>query len=179
MPDEENFYTVTTLPLGPQSTIPTGYHEWEWSWSRTKSTMRLRGPVEDTWQGGEGEWFCKASKGKTVMLGCDHDLMRMHLYGKAQLSSDMIEFWAPPTYGADIPVDAQPLGDSHWRLCARVPLRDWRLRDERTNELIMVKDYSGHLNMDWNDGGSHIFHDGLVYLGRDGVAYFKPSEAVA
>ena len=63
--------------------------------------------------------------------------------------------------------------DSHFRLCYHRAGRDWRVRDERTGELWLVKDYEGTLNANWLDGGSHIFHTGMVKIDSEGVAHFS------
>ena len=69
------------------------------------------------------------------------------------------------------------LPDSHYRLCYRRAHNDWRVRDERKpftdpEALIFVAGYLGDLNGDWQDGGSHIFHNGPIYIDKDNVAHF-------
>lgn len=68
---------------------------------------------------------------------------------------------------------------SHWRTCFRRAKADWRTRNERTGELFHVAGYTpgGVLNLNWQDGGSHIFHDGPIYLGDDlHVLFIDPDE---
>ncbi len=69
--------------------------------------------------------------------------------------------------------------DTHWRLCyAReiaTTTKDqecWRLRDERTGELWFVQGYTGPMNVNWYDRGTHIFTDGPVFVDDDHVAHF-------
>ena len=69
------------------------------------------------------------------------------------------------------------LPESHYRLCRRNSGEDWRIRDERKpwtdpDALIFVNKYKGDLNGNWMDGGSHIFHDGPIYIDKDEVAHF-------
>jgi len=71
------------------------------------------------------------------------------------------------------------LPDSHWRTCFRRAKGDWRTRNERTGDLFHVAGYTpgGILNLNWQDGGSHIFHDGPIYLGEDlNVLFIDPDE---
>ena len=71
------------------------------------------------------------------------------------------------------------LPDSHYRLCYRRQFGDWRLRDERTAELYHVENFAGDgdaTQVTWMDGGSHIFHDGPIYLDENNVAHLKPRE---
>lgn len=72
--------------------------------------------------------------------------------------------------------------DSHVRLCynradsERTNSPHFRLRDERTQKLYSndVVDYKGIININWMDGGPHVFHDGQVYLDPEGIAHFAP-----
>ena len=69
------------------------------------------------------------------------------------------------------------LPESHYRLCYRRANHDWRIRDERKpwndpEALIFVAKYMGDLNGNWMDGGSHIFHDGPIYIDENEVAHF-------
>ena len=54
--------------------------------------------------------------------------------------------------------------DSHWRMCYAREVQGWRLRDERTGDLTIVKDYKGLVNVNWYDHGTHIFHDGRAHV---------------
>ena len=50
----------------------------------------------------------------------------------------------------------------------------WRLKDERTGNLVLVKDYRGDVPLSWADGGSHIFSDARVdCVDNDGVAWLS------
>lgn len=72
------------------------------------------------------------------------------------------------------------LPSSHYRLCfnrAGIPSGDaWRLQDERTQELRLVKGFEGELNVSWQDHGSHVFHDGTVRIDEEGIAHFIDDE---
>ena len=68
------------------------------------------------------------------------------------------------------------LPESHYRLCFRRANNDWRVRDERKpwtdpDALVFVRKYVGDLNGNWMDGGSHLFHDGEIYIDADEVAH--------
>ena len=66
------------------------------------------------------------------------------------------------------------LGDSQWRLCYRRAYKDWRLRNERTQELYHVEDIAEcPININWTDQGSHIFHMGKAYIDEDYKLYLK------
>ena len=60
----------------------------------------------------------------------------------------------------------------HWRLCANKARKEWRLRDERTGDLWHVNGYVGLMHLNWFDGGSHLFHDGVVKINGSGEAVF-------
>ena len=71
----------------------------------------------------------------------------------------------------------QLLPASHFRLCYRRANQDWRIRDHglpwgHPDALIFVYTYVGDLNGNWMDGGSHIFHDGPIYIDEHEVAHF-------
>lgn len=68
---------------------------------------------------------------------------------------------------------------SHWRTCFRRPRGDWRTRNERNDQLYHVAGYTpgGIMNINWKDGGSHIFHDGPIYMDKDlMVLFIDPDE---
>lgn len=71
------------------------------------------------------------------------------------------------------------LPDSHYRMCFRRAYGDWRLRDERTQELYHVENFDGGdavTQVTWMDGGSHIFHDGPIHLDENNIAHLLPRE---
>ena len=45
---------------------------------------------------------------------------------------------------------------------------------QRTGDLTIVNDYKGVMNVNWFDGGTHVFHDGPVHVDEEGVAHFAP-----
>ena len=51
----------------------------------------------------------------------------------------------------------------------------WRLRDERTDDLVLVQDYRSKDNVQivWGDKGSHIFCDGYARVDENGVAWLS------
>lgn len=73
------------------------------------------------------------------------------------------------------------LPESHYRMCYRREHKDWRLRDERKdwtdpNALVHVADYEGPINLNWLDRGSHIFHDGAVFIDENNIAHLIDPE---
>ncbi len=68
--------------------------------------------------------------------------------------------------------EAGDLPAAHYRLCYNRAGENWRLRDEESGELRLVTDYEGDANFNWQDGGSHVFHDGPVHIDDDLVAHF-------
>lgn len=88
-----------------------------------------------------------------------------------------------PAEGVEF-VGDRHLRASHYRLCYRRAHKDWRMRDEIPDpvtglqRLLHVTNYSGNPNINWRDGGSHIFHDGPVYLDENMVAHLiDPDES--
>ncbi len=80
---------------------------------------------------------------------------------------------------AEVPGTMLP--ERHYRLCYRRANEDWRLRDERKSwtdptALIHVAGYEGDINLNWLDHGSHIFHDGQVYMDENNIAHFIDPE---
>jgi len=80
-----------------------------------------------------------------------------------------------PAEGVEYTGDRR-LRASHYRMCYRRAHQDYRLRDEIPDSsgrqrLFHVRAYTGDLNGNWQDGGSHIFHDGPVYIDEDLVAH--------
>ncbi len=81
------------------------------------------------------------------------------------------------------PDDFEPaveLPESHYRVCANRGFNPeeeqfgpWRFRNERTGELRYVNDYRGPMNMQWSDGGTHVFHDGAGVIDTEGVLHFR------
>lgn len=95
-----------------------------------------------------------------------------------------------PSYPPGLKIELDPHGgvsfegdkflpSSHWRACFRRSEGDWRTRNERTNQLYHVAGYTpgGTLCLNWQDGGSHIFHDGPIYIDKDlNVKFIDPDE---
>ena len=70
------------------------------------------------------------------------------------------------------PGQPQLLAPAHNRLCYYREVKQWRVRDEDSGELRLVDDYEGDLNLNWMDGGSHVFHDGPYVIDRELKAHF-------
>ena len=55
------------------------------------------------------------------------------------------------------------------------PPQLFRLRDERTQTLVLVQEYRsvGDVAINWADGGSHIFCDGYARVDENGIAWLS------
>ena len=171
--EDQGQFIQNTDPLPKQPAMPAGTKDWELSWSRTYRWMRLRDPATDQF------WFAKTMVGKCRMVSTNSEFGRMTIRGRCQLIGEQIFLYYPKegAYELDASeIEGQRLPNSHWRLCYHRAGRDWRLRNERTNELTFVKDYRGNLSINWLDHGSHVFHDGSVILDRAGTAHFIDNE---
>jgi hypothetical protein len=171
--EDQGAFIMNTDDLPPQPPMPSSTQDWELSWSRTYRWMRLRDPKTDQF------WFAKQMVGKAQMVATDSQVGRMTLRGRTQLVGDQIFLYYPKDGNPNLTPDqiqGQRLPNSHWRLCYHRAGRDWRLRNERTNELTFVNDYRGNISINWLDHGSHVFHDGPVVLDKDGIAYFIDPE---
>lgn len=61
------------------------------------------------------------------------------------------------------------LPSSQYRLCYRRAFQDWRVRNERTQELYHVENIAENsdINIHWVDHHSHIFHMGEGFIDKD------------
>jgi len=113
------------------------------------------------------------------MMETQSEWGRMIIRARCQLVGEQIFLYYPKEGAFNLELEniqGQRLPNSHWRLCYHRAERDWRLRNERTNELTFVNGYRGNLSINWLDHGSHIFHDGSVILTKEGLAYFIDPE---
>jgi len=55
------------------------------------------------------------------------------------------------------------------------PSQLFRLRDERTGNLVLVQEYRSidDVTINWSDGGSHIFCDGYARVDENGTAWLS------
>lgn len=80
----------------------------------------------------------------------------------------------PENFGIRYDYENMPSDWRHWRLCADKQSCMWRVRDERTGELWEVLDYRGLIRASrFKIGESHLYHDGGVAVGEDGVLHFR------
>lgn len=150
---------------------PTGVQTWRFSYSRSNRKMRFHY--------GDDTWLIESLKGSWEILGTDsatgHLIVRCKLYIDEQGHATV---WTPKdvdieAYTCDLPENAS---ESHWRLCYNRQAGHWRLRDERTQELLSndILDYRGVMSVNWFDGGPHVFSDGKAHIDSEGVAHFAP-----
>ena len=154
------------------SVPPAGVHDYEFSLPR--ETLQA-GKPRFRFRLDGAEWRCDRLAGHAEVVGTDGKTGRMTLRGKLVITDDGVaSMWAAKDAEPD------PTGedgtDSHWRLCYARAEQGWRLRDERKpavdpTSLTIVKDYRGIVNLNWFDGGTHVFHDGKAAV-VDGVCHF-------
>ena len=147
---------------------PAGVHDWEFSLPRetimqNQPRFRFRLPHEMK------EWRCDRLAGRAEVVATDGKTGRMTLRGKLAIDDGVASMW--PAKDAEPDEQGASGQDSHWRLCYARDVEGWRLRDERTGSLTIVKDYKGIVNLNWFDGGTHVFHDGKTIV-IDGVCHF-------
>ena len=160
---------MTTLSLPP-----TSVETYEFSYSRSKGKMRFR-------LNGD-EWNVKRIAGKAYSEGVN-ELGQWMLRLKLKVDGDTAYTYLPKDVTVeDFEIPEGGLPDTHWRLCYNRAGSEsdkrphWRLRDERTQHVYSndIRDYKGIINLNWMDGGPHVFHDGKVYIDDEGVAHFAP-----
>lgn len=159
---------MTSPPIGVQS----------YDFSYAARQARNTGKSQFRWRLNGDEWLVDEIVGM-----CDVDSVSQmgHVTIRGELLIEQDErgktvAYIYPDPNADVvgEPEGRELPESHWRLCANLSGRDddkWRLRNERTQELTHVKGYVGRANMNWLDGGSHVFHDGKVIIDSENVAH--------
>ena len=147
---------------------PTSVETYSFSYSRTSGKMRFRL--------GDQSWLCNRFAGKWEILGTDPENGNLNVRCKLRLDGETAYVYVPgdvdvEAYSCDVPQDSR---STHYRLCYNRAAKHWRLRDERTQELLSndVKDYRGVMAVNYFDGGPHIFHDGPAFIDGRGVAHF-------
>ena len=153
--------TAPKLSLAPPLSVET----YDFSLSRSTGKFRFRLDGD--------EWLCSDLVGKWEVIGNDGERGAMTVRCRLKVDGDSAYVYLPKD--AEAPALPEGAHETHYRLCYNRPGRDWRLRDERTGNLTLVKDYRGVMNVNWLDGGTHIFHDGPVYVDAEGVAHFCTS----
>lgn len=147
---------------------------WNYEFSLPRDTIAAKHP-RFRFRLGTNEWLCDRLAGRAEVVKANGKLGRLTLRGILQINDGVASMWAPedaepdPLAGAGV--------DSHWRLCYAREVEGWRLRDERKElrdptALTIVKDYKGIVNLNWFDGGTHVFHDGKVAIDSKGVCHF-------
>lgn len=198
MVEPQQAYHVDQTATLVQDPPPNGMRDWELSWSRRQNLMRLRLDGQ--------EWLFKSAAGKVRVLHADSETGRVDIRCKVRIENDTAFLYLtgqerhqeftqspacvviPPTTEGQqaagvtlhpLPTQETRLPYSHWRLCYNRAGKDWRLRNERTGDLWLVKEYHGECNLNWMDNGSHVFHDGPVVIDVEGTAHFLDPELEA
>ena len=146
---------------------PTGVHVWELSLPRetiSQGKPRFRFKLDGN------EWRCDRLAGRAEVSHTDGRTGRIYLRGKLDITDGVASMW--PAKDAEPDPEAEDGHDSHWRMCYARDVQGWRLRDERTGDLTIVKDYKGLVNITWFDSGTHIFHEGLARVDENMVCHF-------
>ena len=160
-------------------TPPDGVQTWDFSYKRptdgTPGRFRWR---LDGWEDGDPEWLVDRIAGPIQAVG--HDPVKGHLKLRGYMTLRDTEHGTVAYCERDsddniidlatFDPESTYLPYSHYRLCAAKGTENWRLRDERTGTLTMVKSYDGKLELNWFDGGPHVFHDGWAVVDKDGTA---------
>lgn len=161
--------TVATAPSPATSQIPPQSVEtYELSLSRRTGKFRFRHP--------RGEWLCTKLAGQMEVLGNDNERGNMIVRCKLLLTDGVAHTYAPKDAAPpEFPESPEVELNTHTRLCYNRAGRKWRFRDERTKILHSndILQYKGVINVNWFDGGTHLFHDGPSCI-KDGIAYFRP-----
>jgi hypothetical protein len=161
-----------------------------YDFSFSRSAMKFRWRLKDDYS---QEWLCERIAGQAWCKEADG--VKGNLTLVCQIHRDAggtVTAWAPegsqlaalqeetidPLIGSqgDEQWRSFPQGrNTHWRLCYIRQFRAWRCRDERTGELFITNGYRGMLNLNYFDGGTHVFHDGAAYVDQQGVVRFEDS----
>lgn len=146
----------------------------DFSLQRSSGKFRFRLVDEDLNPTGD-EWLCDRLYGQMEPVSETGD---GHLYFRTYLTLEedgTARCWAPDDVEMDT-LPAEIAKESHWRLCAAKEREEWRLRDERSGELVHVLGYRGLMDVNWDDSGTHIFCDQGVYVDSDRIAHFGKIE---
>ena len=174
------------VSVQPKLAPPVEVCEWDFSFSRSALKFRWRLTSDPT-----REWFCERIAGQAWCREADGDRGNLTLICQIAIDANgTITAWPPE--GEELAIlEAEPAivqpgnqspedwanfpqgRDSHWRLCYFRYYRAWRCRDERTGELFITNGYHGMLNLNYFDGGTHVFHDGPVTVDSNGIVRFS------
>ncbi len=172
---------VTTAPLKKQGPIPMGDWDMAISWGRYNRVMQLKIPIlKDT--GEEWEWHFKECGGRSVITGCD-PVGRINIKASAEQQGNMIRFWRPADAITHLVVEGTLLNTApkpHYRLCFFIERKLWRVLDENPQSpnfrhLELGQGYIGDWKMNWNERGSHLFHNDRVIKDPQGIFHLYDS----
>ena len=166
--------------IGPQESMPCGVETLELSWDRKKGLMRII--IKD-----QGTWYFKELMGKAQLLSADSEKGRLNLRAIPFLDGDTLYLARDPESVPHELIEeddiAESLPPTNNRLCYNRQETCWRIRDERKpwmddTSRRRVADYVGDIYIEWNreDAIAHIFHKGVILLGKDNVAHLYDSE---
>lgn len=138
----------------------------------------VSGRPEFRWRLGDREWRCARIAGRAECIHADGETGRLYLHCRLMIENGIA--FAYLDNEADLEAAAEAAADgveSHWRLCYAREVKAWRLRDERKDvydpsSLVIVNEYKGVINLNWFDGGTHVFHDGKAKVDENGVCHF-------
>ena len=168
--------------------IPEGIQDWDFSYAATLA--RETGVSKMRWRLGDDEWMCDEivgacdmdsikSKGHITVRGI-LDIVNEYSSNRGRVC-DVAYLWPDPNAETEEKgeLSGNLLPNTHWRLCANLQGGEndkWRLRDERTNKddvpfIMHVRGYKGRAELNWYEGGPHVFHDGEVIIDEDNIAH--------
>ncbi len=192
MPDANESFTVNPGPLPEQAPVPSGIQRWLWSFDRTNAWMSIRliqpdQPFED-WP----RWWFKKADGEATVVGGNPLSGRIEMRGECTLEGETMYLWDTTedheddwlyeTSLEDLP--GTVLHPSQYRICYRRANEDWRCRDENRpfydiEALRHITDVRGRIRLNWLDHGSHIFHQGSIYIDENEVAHLLNPDRLA
>ncbi len=151
----------------PQNSPPTGVREYTFNYSRSANKMRFIL--------GEESWLLDVFSGSWEMLDALSN-GNLEVACKLKIQEGIGYIWAPRDAEHEVISDGHR---THWRLCYNRADSEadgkphWRLRDEVTDKVWSndIENYRGVMNINYLQGGSHIFCDGNMEV-EDGIAYF-------
>lgn len=130
------------------------------SWNKPARMFRFRQKVQD--QG----LMCKEAYGTARITGTDNVNYRLHFQCDVvnHKEGGVLRVQGPePNY--QVPAGARYVGTGKWRCCARRSDGHWRMMLETDKAVrYFIVDIKGDWNLVWDDGGSHLFHIGKLYI---------------
>jgi len=197
---EDQTQIQSPQPIWPQGSAPTGIHNVELSWDRfcrhdggymrvvfrdlaDDPDAKVRHPHHGFIKNGKQyggwahpyTWWFKQFLGRCEVLSTNNEKGRINMRASAVLNGETLILDRDPEAKRHPLVTGPtttPRVKTHNRLCYRRAREDWRLRDERTGNLVFCDGYVGDMFAEWSteDPIGHIYHKGATVMERDLVS---------